>query len=384
LKALRRIYRRLPAPAKRLAIAAKSSYLFAKETRCPAWILSGASRSGREPLAVGFCGSEESKHYLAKFIFNGDWRDQALGRAWLHGAYGKALAACDAVALFLWEIPKSQRLIFRPAAFAILPTWIRMDVSLAPGAEMWSTMKFRNTRNLFERHGLTREATKAAAAFDDFYSKIYHPYIKARHGSAAVAYSLEAARRDFMEDERELLLLKRGPEILGGAVLGYANDEARFWQMGTNLDIEPGLANIASDALYYAMFMHVAEKRLPALHMGYCRPFLSDGILEYKRRWGARLAGSSRPGERWGLRIVQETPALKSFLRNNPFIAMGSRNRQHLCGFVESFEDESSARAVAEWEERHCSPGGVDLRVYQLSPRIVLKKKTTARPKPAG
>ncbi|MFI5360405.1 MAG: hypothetical protein ACHQ49_00425 [Elusimicrobiota bacterium] len=375
---LRKIYRRLPGPVRGLWLRVQSGYFllsqFISETRCDAWILSGTERHGGEPLVIGFCGKESTKHYLAKKMFAGAWREESLGRTWLRSAFAAALRSSKTAALFVSEIPRTQQRIFRPPASTILPGWTRMDVSLADDAVLWSTQKFRNTRSLVGRFGLTCEATVSGDAFDDFYLDVYLPYIAARHEGAALRYPHPSARKDFLENARELLVVKRGDDRLGGVVLGYAGGQARFWQMGLNAAIGTELMNIASDALYYFMFAHVRAKGLPDLHMGYSRAFLSDGVMEYKRRWGAKLVDECRPGERWALRIIRETAALKSFLRHNPFVAVDRSGRLRLHGFVETLEDASAAGAIAAWKQRCGYPGGIDLNVYELSPRIRLRE----------
>ena len=52
--------------------------------------------------------------------------------------------------------------------------------------------------------------------------------------------------------------------------------------------------------------------------VGWSKPFLDDGVLQFKRKWAQVITDSRFWGT--GLVISSLTPAVKSFLRRNPFI----------------------------------------------------------------
>ena len=59
---------------------------------------------------------------------------------------------------------------------------------------------------------------------------------------------------------------------------------------------------------------------------------------------------------------------------HNPFAALDWSGRYHIRLFLQNTEDVAAAEAVENYRSRYCSPGTIDLRLYELSPRISLKQ----------
>jgi hypothetical protein len=72
-----------------------------------------------------------------------------------------------------------------------------------------------------------------------------------------------------------------------------------------------------------------------------------------------------------GLRFLKETPALKSFLRNNPFVSIDRNGQYHVCGFADRV-DASAEKRIERWRSDYYFPDAMDLHVYTLSPYIRL------------
>jgi hypothetical protein len=93
-------------------------------------------------------------------------------------------------------------------------------------------------------------------------------------------------------------------------------------------------------ALYYFSMSHLINKGYQRLHLGATRPFLRDGVLQYKKKWGTRIVGSSR---RWFvLNPLRNIIGVKAFLANNPFVfeSDSGLNGALFVGQAPSFSDD--------------------------------------------
>lgn len=370
-KILRRVFQALPAPV-------KSAYARARDSHCRVWTLCGQERSAGEPISVAFAGSDAAKSYLVKKFFKDGVREEALGRVRREQALTLALSRSPDAALFVWGIPPSQEETFRPDAFAVLPGWIRMDAAIDEASGIERSDKLRKIRNHTAREGQTREVTTDPAQFEEFYRGVYLPYIASRHADAASPLPLEAALKKFVEAGRELIWVKKDGRMLGGCVIGYEEGEALFWLVGHAADVSAEADRRLGNSIYYHLLMRAKEKGCLRLNMGFCRPFLTDGILEYKRQFGAHPAPRRMPdGGLLALKILKETPGLKDLLKNEPFIAIAPDGRYGVSAFIDD-ADGGVEKAIERYYDRYCSKGGLDLRVYSLSPRIKLEREIRA------
>ena len=71
-------------------------------------------------------------------------------------------------------------------------------------------------------------------------------------------------------------------------------------------------------ALSHFGLQHLENKGYKKASLGYSRPFLHDGILQFKKKWSQRLVTADDEG--FALKVLSRTPAAKAFLCHNPFI----------------------------------------------------------------
>ena len=126
----------------------------------------------------------------------------------------------------------------------------------------------------------------------------------------------------------------------GGESQTYGDILARSGQMANvliELGVVPGdrvAAQVgkSSDALalYLASLQRARELGYDRLGIGMSRPFLNDGLLRYKRKWGLRLNGEFGRGGVW-LRFKPDSESARSFLCNNPFLHVSRGNIHGAC-----------------------------------------------------
>ncbi len=370
MESLRHFYRNLPSPVRTLVAPFKKAFGMATDARSEVWLLSGRELSSGAPLSLGFCGTANLKNYLARKMFRDAFEERTLGRHFVFHALDVARRVDQHMALFACEIPRSLEGVYRPKTFALLPVWTRMDVDLAPESPLWETKKFKQSLKRVSKERLVLENTTDIKRFEAFYRDVYLPYVVVRHEGAAVTDSFETALRKFVDEGRELMLLSRRGQLLGGMVIGTEEGVGRTWILGIpKTEDEEDATSDVSNLLYYFAVLRARERGFRTLNMGYSRPLLSDGIIRYKTDWAARLTNQRSPGSGLlALHVLHESPALKQFLFNNPFVACDSPEHFTVYGFVQG--DGVDAAAIQSWEHRYGMPGKIKLRVFSLWPNI--------------
>lgn len=77
----------------------------------------------------------------------------------------------------------------------------------------------------------------------------------------------------------------------------------------------------AMGALYLYGIQHLTEQGYSHALLGGVRPFLIDGVLQYKRKWGARLIAGDDGDPHWLMvAVTRPTEAVRDFLGACPLI----------------------------------------------------------------
>ena len=97
---------------------------------------------------------------------------------------------------------------------------------------------------------------------------------------------------------------------------------------GGLLDGDLGLLRQDADSacIYFSVRWAHEQVGCSRISLSVARPFLDDGLLSYRRRWGARLeAESSWAGNVVALRFNRWAPAVRAALRANPFVVASAK-----------------------------------------------------------
>ena len=86
---------------------------------------------------------------------------------------------------------------YKPASFATIPMWIRMETDLRHGARIWKCRKFLQTHRKIGTADVRTEVTKDQEAFAQFYRQTYLPYIAVRFEDTARLESVSVAKQIF-------------------------------------------------------------------------------------------------------------------------------------------------------------------------------------------
>ena len=127
------------------------------------------------------------------------------------------------------------------------------------------------------------------AAFDEFYHTMLVPTTRTRHEERANISSLEALRTVFHQGY--LLAAYQGSEWVGANLMVPHTDKVLNW---ANVGWRGGSEQLMKDrlvsALMYEMIVRGKSEGYDTLDLGSCSPFVNDGPLSYKLKWGAYMA----------------------------------------------------------------------------------------------
>lgn len=276
------------------------------------WLLEGEEKATGLPLSICVAAQLESKNYLAGLAFRRH-RERALGFAWRGKMLREVLSARANHMITVFDGEAARR---RPACFEV-PSWVYGEIVLEQ-----AMARMRESRNIgrdlerLRRQGLTCEWTRDAGALADFYWRMYLPYGRSRFGEGAVLVSWPAFLQAI--PRAELMLVKRDGQAIAGGVLVRDGTEIISWVLGVR-DGDPALVRTGVlSALYCFKIPELRTRGHERVQIGSTRAFLSDGVLRFKRKWGARLIRAS--AEHLQLTVRRLTPGACAFLQHNPFI----------------------------------------------------------------
>lgn len=283
-----------------------------------AWHLEGCARGGGSRLSIVFAGQLENKNYISHLAFAAPPTETRLGRRW----FGSVLydATVDGITqpdLRIAELDASQRRLLNGEFRFYLPCWIGGEIDLARAVQHIGRSKnAKEDLRRIRRDRMGYEIARGATAFEEFYSRMYKPYIATVYGERAFSMSREEMMQQL--DRSELFLVTRGGEPVAGLIVIYDADRPRAWSLGVR-DGDRALVKAgALRALDYLLVFYLAEKGYAKVHMGASRPFLKDGVLRHKKRIGLRICDSAMRG--FAIQPATRSPGAQAFLIDNPFI----------------------------------------------------------------
>ncbi len=315
------------APLRHLVRAARA-WLDAR--RIDLWAVDGPERVGGERLRALLGGHLQTKNYVGDRLF-ADGASQRHHRAW----YARLPAAARGARpdLVLLDTTDRSRLEALAGDAAIwMRGWVRTELELAHARErMHKSDGIKSDLRKVKTNGLEVRVATGAGAFERFYRELYLPYALAGFSDRAVYMTAE----QFQEGCRNAELLevhRAGTPIAGMVVLYPPQGAPHWWVLGVRDGDRALLAQGVLAALYGHAVQHLAAAGFERALLGGVRPFLADGVLQYKRKWGARLVPGDDGDPHWlMLKIVEATAAVRDALSACPLIG---EDEPGLVGYV--------------------------------------------------
>jgi hypothetical protein len=225
----------------------------------------------------------------------------------------------------------------------LIPKWIEQkNLNFNGLSDFAGSRKNDASRDirLTSRYNYDYEFVKDEAILKFFYDRMYCPYMHARYPDEKVVVSFDYVRKEFRKGGLILLKDTATGQYIAGSVVNLQNNTLTAVKLGV-LDGDPALLQKrAVSALYISYFKFMEKNNIRQFHLGASRPFLNDGVLIYKAKWGTIIDFDKRRGNILILRICRPSKHMDSFLLNNPFISLEGKE---LIGNIFVTEDNKSS-----------------------------------------
>lgn len=214
---------------------------------------------------------------------------------------------------------------FRRRGFHIIPKWINpyLPLTAHPDAlieNLGKSAKRDITRNLkiVEARGFDYEVTTDPGWFDEFYNSMYVPYALNRYGGLAQLDCYGRVKQAYTKGAG--IIVRKDKQPVGGTIVLPQNDVMRNPYVGILNGDEAISREGASRALYYYAMLVAHSWGCKGINFGSTRPFLSDGVLQYKLKWGMRIFQDELSTAVFSLATPGFTGPAQKLLEIHPFI----------------------------------------------------------------
>lgn len=275
--------------------------LILAHSRLPVVLWQGPTRPTGRPAALLSAGKEPWIDHLPKRFFSGEPQRRLLANVPVWDLARRLQQWENEVDLIVIRANRiSARLCF-DSNYLSVPEWVGATLTTPAEPEKLTRLNSDIAEDMrrVRRGRFEPVLSHEESDFDAFYRTMYVPFIRQRHGSAAVFRNPYLLKRGFHRGG--LLWLNRDGRRVAGAVFELRGDTLVWLGIGT-ADGDPALLKDgATAALYYHVIMHAHRSGCARIDFGTSRSSIHDGVLRYKRKWGITL--DERPYSRFDLLV---------------------------------------------------------------------------------
>lgn len=316
----KKIYHKIPTSLRWFFWPIKLAFKLVNVSKLDLWILNGEEITSRQELSIAYAGTEINRNYIIKLAYDSSFNEKYLGKVWLWKIFDVVREKSPDCSLMVIGVDKLLRRWFTKRTYFNVPFWVLSlaDIS-GDNSPLHMSEGIKSDIRKITKNKLSFEIIQDSSRFDDFYYKMYRPYIVATHGNRATIHTYDFMKKEFTNGE--LLLIKKENQHIAGALLVYKKMQARAMFLGIKDGNFDYVKEGAIAAIYYFQMCRFKEKGYKKVELGPSRPFLKDGVLCYKRKWGGRQISSNPEVDgAYYVKPLVNTPGLRAFLVNNPFI----------------------------------------------------------------
>jgi len=215
--------------------------------------------------------------------------------------------------------------IYAKQGFHLIPKWINpyLPLPVHPDVLIENLKKSAKkdiTRNLkkVKERGFDYEVTTDPHWFDEFYNNMYVPYAMNLYGSLAQLDSYERVRKAYKKGAG--IIVRKHKQPVGGTIVFPQDGVMRNPYVGILNGDEAISREGASRALYYYVMLVAHSWGCKGVNFGSTRPFLSDGVLQYKLKWGMQIWQDELSTAVFSLATPGFSGPAQKFLEAHPFI----------------------------------------------------------------
>jgi hypothetical protein len=323
--------------------------------------MEGVGKDGQSSFTI-LCGlNKQIKSFFLGLAFADSVRAGEPQRVTLRKLFSTDHELKKDCSLIVVELKQTHYARLNPGNWFFIPLWVRGEITLPIADKFLKHESVKSDLRRIRNHAFEYEVTLDGRLFDDFFDNMHVPYINKVHGEAA-KFASPAETRKVRGNSDLLLVKKRGQpdRHIAGILIVYEPTGPRLWSLGIrdgNLDyVREGVVA----ALYHFSIHYLMAKGFLRINIGGSRPFLQNGVLQFKRKMSQTIIGSSWEG--FALKILSYTPATKAFLQNNPFIFVSD---DVLYGAIfTDFDRPLSQEKIQQLDKDYFHPGLAKLFIY--------------------
>jgi len=292
-----------------------------------------------------YAGTASQKSYV-KSLFYGDEStetDLGTGYAW---SLRKLADQNDCHLVAAVQSKLAQSLL--PKAGYVLPLWVssEADTSVSPFKVRRKSLKADLAR--IRKNQVTCEYSASPKDLEFFWERMYEPHIAKQHAQLAILGSIDEFR-DLLAQGNLLLTfaLYNGERVAGGTLvsegpvpcsrnIGLLDGDDRLKRLGV------------MTAIYIYELDWAYRHGYKRLNLGATRPFLRDGVLQYKKKFNISLKTNDYKKVIF-IDPVRNTDAVVASLVANPMICI---DNDHLVATVFEGGDLAKSTSPAPWQHQ--------------------------------
>jgi hypothetical protein len=277
--------------------------------------LEGPARFSGTPLMALYFGSGQNLGFLEQLFFESSQRSTlaSVGNP-LQLRIGRESRTSRAD-LFLGDLPPLWQALLPDGAALRLPAWLSQVVDLPESGALLPRKLEREVGRHRRQRGYRVEFSNDEGDARHFYREFYVPYLRSRFGPDAVV--IPETRMIAQLRGKILAKLYQDDRWLLGLALAHEGKVVRFGWFGSAQNPPPVGA---SETLDWLCIQHAKDLGARQVVMGSSRPCLSDGIVRYKLRFGARFTATRLPPAQLAICALTHQPAVFECLRRQPLI----------------------------------------------------------------
>ena len=198
--------------------------------------------------------------------------------------------------------------------------WPRLVELTLPLASSWERFRSELSKSavsdlqLVRRHNYERKVVSDESRVLAFHRSHYAPSMREMHGDDAYIFS-QSSMLEIFRGTGEMIEVWRDNRWVASFIYKFEKKEVTLCALGwINGDRDERQHGVVS-ALYVFAIQRAYELGAVAINFGGVPPYLEDGLVFYKTKWGAQLAPEKMRDRVWRVVIDPEHEACRDFFR---------------------------------------------------------------------
>lgn len=342
-----------------MSILKKINSVLTEFSQINTWILKGSSGSFKESMEIVFIGNEKQKNYIAQIVFNSECEYQFLGKHSLWSLYFFLKKSKNKFDMVFIEGHIFHKVFFKRRKDFFVPMWLTSTVNLPLKATSRSA---KEDMRRIRKNNLSYEVANSIEKCHHFYYSMYLPTVQSRHEERTIPMNYGSMIDKINNHEGILLMIKMENKDIAGIVILMQDDTPRLWSSGILHGDTSYWKYGAIAATYFFSSDYLTKKGYTRMNMGLSRAFISDGVLQYKKKLGSKFANQGRRG--FIIRTNTLSEHVQYFFINNPFAQL---DKKELKGAIFTHEHKLSTDQIKRYDSEWNLSSFAECSIFRIN-----------------